>query len=221
MIRSRLFILHYADDDTTNVCIASLYDQSVACDSEIVVIDDGSPSKYVTEYPVKIVRFDENYHLVAAFSKAMQLFPSPIYGMLNNDLICHPDMLAAVLAQFDDPDVGIVAPGSSDKGTGVLYVPYAGSWGNVESAHIDNHCMFIASDLIDEIGWPNAEGNNHRLNWYWNREYCYLARKAGYKVIAARDAYVDHHGGGYNAEADAAGLVWIQSVLGETWREAL
>jgi GT2 family glycosyltransferase len=221
MTYCRIFICHYADNAMTNQCVASLLPQCAAVGAEIIVIDDGSPTKYATEYPVKILRFEQNLHLVPAFSKAMQMLPATIYGMLNNDLICHPDMLATVLAQFDDPDAGIVAPGSSDRGTGVLYVPCAGKWGNVEAAHIDNHCFWTSQDVIDEIGWPNADGNEHRLNYYWNRYYCYLARKAGYKVIAARDAYVDHLGGGYNAEADAAGLAWITARLGSEVETAL
>ncbi len=218
---ARCFILHYMDKAMTDQCIASLLPRCAAVDAEIIVVDDGSPVPFVTDYPVRIVRHEQNLHLVPAFSKAMQMFPATIYGMLNNDLICHPDMLATVLAQFDDPDVGIVAPGSSDKGTGVLYVPCPGPWGNVVAQHIDNHCMWVSHYLIEEIGYPECEGNLHRLNWYWNRAYCYLARKAGYKVVAARDAYVDHLGGGYNAEADAAGLAWIQSRLGDAYTEAL
>ncbi len=221
MTYCNIMILHFTDNATTDQCIASLLPQCAAVGSEIIVIDDGSPSPFVTEYPVKIVRFEQNLHLVPAFSKAMQMLPATIYGMLNNDLICHPDMLATVLAQFDDPAVGIVAPGSSDKGTGVLYVPCPGKWGNVVAQHIDNHAMFCSHDLIEEIGYPECDGHTDFKNWYWNRAFCYLARKSGYKVIAARDAYVEHLGGGYNAEADAAGLAWITARLGDKTQEVL
>jgi GT2 family glycosyltransferase len=153
--------------------------------------------------------------------KVVKQYPAQVYGLLNNDLICHPDMLATVLAQFRDPDVGIVAPGSSDEGTGVLYVPHPGPWGNVEAAHIDNHALFIHSQVFEDIGMDECEDFTERKCWYWNRWLCYLARKAGYKVIAARDAYVDHLGGGYNAEADAAGLAWITARLGSEVEAAL
>lgn len=224
MTYCRCFILHYADNAITDQCIASLLPQCAAVGAEIIVIDDGSPVPYPGykwSYKVRVIRINENWPLVRAFSESMQLLPATIYGMLNNDLICHPDMLATVLAQFDDPDVGIVAPGSSDQGTGVLYVPCAGKWGNVEVAHVDNHCYWTSQDVIDEIGWPECEGHSDFKNWYWNRFYCHLARKAGYKVIAARDAYVEHLGGGYNAEADAAGLAWIKSRLGSEVGAAL
>jgi GT2 family glycosyltransferase len=221
MVYARCFILHYADNAMTDQCIASLLPQCAAVSAEIIVIDDGSPSKYVTEYPVTVVRHEQNLHLVPAFMKVVKQYPASVYGLLNNDLICHPDMLATVLTQFDDPDVGIVAPGSSDQGAGVLYVPHPGPWGNVVARHIDNHAIFIHHQVFEDIGMDECEDFTERKCWYWNRWLCYLARKSGYKVIAARDAYVDHLGGGYNAEADAAGLAWLKSRLGDAYTEAL
>lgn len=217
-----IFILHYEQDDLTNQCIDSLEDQAITADARIVVIDNGSPKPYVLRHKglVEVRRYEEGLHLVPAFGRAMPFYPNEVYGLLNNDLICAPGMLKTVLDVFDDPDVGIVAPGSSDVNTGVLHVPYPWPWGNIETGQVDNHCIWLNYALVEEIGYPETDGHTHRASWAWNKYYCWLARQADYKVIAARDAYVKHLGGHGDPIADAAGQAWLAQRMGERMPEA-
>lgn len=219
-----IFILHHADNEMTDQCVDSLVGQAVDTCARLIVVDVASPEPYRNRYEkfdlVKVVRWEENLHLVPSLARAMPMFPNEVYGLLNNDVICHEGMLKTVLSCFEDPDVGIVAPGSSDRGTGVLYIPGPGKYGNIETAQVDNHCFFINHAVIEEIGYPETEGHPHWASWAWNRFYCWKARQAGFKVIAARDAYVEHFGGTYNEEADRAGYEWLKARLGERTAEA-
>jgi hypothetical protein len=214
-MRTNLFVLHYEDNAMTDQCVLSLLDQAELAGAQIIVVDNGSPVPYSTDYPVTVYRHEQNYFLVEALSIAMRQFPSALYGLLNNDLICHPTLVSTMIDLFKDGDVGIAAPGSSDTGTGVLCVPYPARWGNVETVHVDNHCMFVAHDVVNVIGWPEVEGHTHRTCWAWNKFYCHQARQAGYKVIAALNTYVNHLGGGFNVEANEAGQKWLASRLDE------
>lgn len=213
-----IYVLHYHDDTVTNRCLASLKGQG-----PIVVIDDGSPTPFVPERKdVTLMRLEENLPLIPAFNVGMAAHPDDWYLCLNNDTLAEPGMVRQLLSAFDDPDVGIVAPGTSDKDAGALYVPKPGAWPNVQMRDVDNHAWCFTQDVIDEIGYPDADGHPHWANWYANRLYCWKARQVGYKVLGIRSAYITHiHAGGYNAEADQAGLVWITKRLGDRVREVL
>lgn len=208
----------------TDQCLKSLIGQAVDACAQIIVVDNASPVPYRSEYErfdlLSVVRWETNMHLVPALARAMPMFPAEVYGLLNNDLICHAGMLKTVLGCFDDPDVGIVAPGSSDLSTGILYVPGPGQHGNVETAQVDNHAFFLSHLLIDEIGYPETDGHQHRASWAFNKLFCWKARQAGFKVIAARDAYVEHLGGKFDEAANQAGYEWLAGRLGERVSEA-
>jgi GT2 family glycosyltransferase len=219
-----ILILHYEDNALTDQCIKSLIGQAVDCCAQIVVVDNASPTPYRSEYErydlLKVVRNEQNLPIVPALARWMPVFPNEVYGLLNNDLICHAGMLSVVLTCFDDPDVGIVAPGSSDRGTGILYVSGPGAHGSVVTEHVDNHCFWINHALTEEIGYPETDGHADRRSWGWNKYYCWKARQAGFKVIAARDAYVEHFGGTFSEEANRAGYEWLAGRLGERIGEA-
>lgn len=217
-----LLILHYADSEITNICVRSIYPQATAIGARLVVVDNGSPTPYVPDHSkLDVMRLEQNLFMIPAFALAMRAYPADVYGLLNNDLVCYPGMLNTVLGCFDDPNVGLVAPGSSDTHTGVLFMPVPCSAPNVEVDQVDNHCIFLSQALIDELGYPEVTGHTHRACWAWNRYICWTARQAGFKVIAARRAYVEHrHVSGYSEAADDAGRKWLQERLGEHFAEA-
>lgn len=214
-----LLILHYEDAPTTDTCVASVVPQ--ADGARVVVVDNGSATTYTPPDGVDVFRLEHNLFMVPAFALAMRTYPADVYGLLNNDLVCYPGMLRTVLACFDDPNVGLVAPGSSDSHTGVLFMPVPCSAPNVEVDQVDNHCLFISQAVVDELGYPEAVGHTHRACWAWNRYICWTARQAGFKVIAARRAYVEHrHVSGYSEAADDAGRQWLKARLGDHFAEA-
>jgi GT2 family glycosyltransferase len=213
-----VYITHYAKDDLTDACAAAWLAQT----SDVLVIDNGSPSPYAPSLPVKVIRLDVNHHLIKANNKGMQAAPSPWYFNVNNDVFPAPGCVARMLAIFQNPDVGIAAPGSSDEGAGILHVRPGESRDDVFTRHVDNHAWMFCQDVVDEIGWPDADEHPHWGNWYVNKVYCWKARRVGYKILAARSAYVEHRRAvGYSQEADDAGQAWLKArfaeQMGEIW----
>jgi len=190
-------ILHYgrseADERMTEQCIRSLWWQG----ARIVVIDNGSPRIYKPN-GVGRIRLERNQFLITAFNAGIEAVrrEHDIYFCLNNDIVADAGMVGRLVEVLRDPAVGVVAPGSSDQGTGVLHVPYASpQWTDREAKHVDNHAWGFRRDVVERIGLPDCEGHSHRACWASNRDYCYRARMAGYKVMAVRSAYVTHLGG--------------------------
>lgn len=144
----------------------------------------------------------------AMFMKDYQSFD--VVAMLNDDLIFNPGSFEAMVSLFADQSIGIAAPGSSDKGTGILA---SGGSGIIDTDHVDNHAFFVSTRLIDRIGLPEVKGHTHRACWFWNQWYCYLARESGFRVVANLDAYVTHFGGRFNQEAYDRGLEWYKERL--------
>jgi len=201
-----IFILHYEKDFYTNDCVASVAWRG----ARVIIIDNGSPAPYMPPDGVEVLRLEENLPLIPAFNHAILRSPSDTYLCLNNDTVAHPKMIERLCAELKDPKVGIVAPGSSDEGTGILHVPYPSeAWGSVDAVNVDNHAWGWRHDFMEKAGMPDSSGHTHRACWASNRDYCYRARQAGYRVVAVRGAYIQHFGGNYDEAADEAGREWL------------
>lgn len=214
-----IYILHYAKDDLTHACVDAWFAQSY----DIVVIDNASPLPYVPLVDIEVIRLRENLHLIPANNEGMKAHPSPWYFCVNNDVFPAAGCLARMLKIFlNDPEIGVAAPGTSDPGAGWLYViPGDPDRTDRVVPHVDNHAIMFMQDVVDEIGWPTADGHTHRASWYSNKEFCWRVRRAGMKVVAVRSAYVDHRRErGYDQVADEAGQAWLKTYMGERWQEA-
>jgi hypothetical protein len=86
--------------------------------------------------------------------------------------------------------------------------------------HVDNTVWGWRHDLIDAIGYPDCEGHTHRACWASNQDYCYRARRAGYRVLGVLGAYVRHaHHGGQDMVAYQAGRDWLAKKWGKVASE--
>lgn len=219
-----IYVLHYQDDALTGRCVESLLrDDWVFYNCNIYVVDNGSPEPIDWYFSgVEIIRHERNLHLIPALNEAMKRTRGYAYWCLNNDVRPAVGCAKVIYEAFNDGDMGIVAPGSSDMSTGILYAAGPEPGVILPAPHVDNHAWAFCDDVVQAIGWPDAEGHPHRANWYANRMYCWKARKAGYRVACVRGGWVEHdHKGGFDAVADYEGYKWIQARLGEQVEEAL
>ncbi len=212
-----IFVLHYAKDDVTNRCLESLRGQG-----RIVVIDNGSPVEYSPPPWVDVlIRHTQNRPLIEAFNSALFAYYDDEYYCITNDTVASPGMIARLSEILDDPTVGIVAPGTNDRGAGCLWRPEPNGktgYPDLVTGHVDNTAWGWRHDLLAAIGYPDCEGHTHRACWGSNQDFCYRARQAGYKVVAALSTYVWHaHDGGLDGVADQAGIEWLKRKWGEQW----
>lgn len=212
-------ILHYQDDEKTDACVDAFCFPTMFSDEFIVVIDNGSDVPYKNDLPwVRIVRLEKNIPVVEAWNAGMKAHPADIYFLANNDAIPSEDCIYKLANALEDPTVGIVAAGTSDTSVGAMYVPEPNATlASIDMNHVDGHLWGWRHDLVEQIGYPDCEGHTHQMCWGSNRDYCFRARQAGYRVVCVRSAYVDHqHHETYDrAEADAAGRAWLQQKWGE------
>lgn len=219
-LSTHIFVLHYEKIDVTLKCLDALIaDPAFGIDFKVIVIDNGSGEATVPwEETVGLV---ENFPLIRAFNLGMQAYPAENYVCLTNDTIPAVGMVGKLVDALNDPQVGIVAPGTNDMGSGILFVgdqPIP-DFESVETSHVDNVCWAFRHDFVEQVGWPDCEGHTHRACWSSNQDYCYRARQAGYKVLAVRGAYLWHaHMGGSDSEAWRAGRDWLERKWGDEAR---
>lgn len=213
-----IYILHYQDDETTDQCVTA-FDQARVEGQQIVVIDNGSDHHYISIEGVIVHRLDLNLPVVDAWNAGMQAYPADVYLVANNDAMPVFDCVEKLVAALEDESIGIVAAGTSDESVGMMHVPFPGNsyMPNIDMKHVDGHLWGWRHDLVSQIGYPDCEGHTHQMCWGSNRDYCFRARQAGYRVVCVRSAFVDHqrHETYDRAEADAAGHAWIQQKWGE------
>lgn len=206
----RIFILHYQNELKTDRCVRAFADDARRW-AEIVVIDNGSTERYTAKRDdVRVVRLPQNIPLIAAYNTGMQAHPSDIYICVANDTRPEPGMFGRLVANLVTDEIGVVAPGTNDRGVGLMYVPTPGNWSNIEMTHVDNTCWAFRHDVIQSVGWPDCEGHKHWACWASNQDFCYRVRQAGYQVVCVRSAYLWHENeGGRDLAAWAAGREWL------------
>lgn len=217
-----VLILHYNRDNFTEECIASVMADYYA-GAQVTVIDNGSHKPFESKYPVRVVRLPETLPMMDAFNHVAVQNPADVYVYLTNDTRMGEGSLQKLVDALADKRVGIVAPGTNDRGAGILYVGDAPNpdLPSVETKHVDNTCWAFTQDTVDKIGLPTAAGHTHWGCWASNQEYAWRARGAGLKVMAVRGAWLWHaHDGGQDSEADSAGAEWLRMRLGERFEEA-
>lgn len=214
-MKIHIFVMHYEDTVKTMWCVQSLLPQAKLLGAQIFVIDNGSsiPAFFAG---AQTIRHPKNLFLIRAFNEVMQANPADMYLSMANDTVAATGMLTKLVGALRNREVGIVSPGTDDQGAGVLWVPQPGDWPSVETNHVDNTCWAWRHDLVKAIGWPDCDGHKHRACWASNQDYCYRARRAGYKVLAVRGAFYHHaHHGGQDAQAAKAGRDWLVWKWGE------
>lgn len=223
-----IFVLHYEKDAVTHDCVNSWLGEAQELEAAIYVIDNGSPAPFMPLlqwHGIDVIRHEKNLFLIDAFNKAIEAMPSHEYTVcITNDTQknqAYPFLLGLIHA-LEDKSVGVVAPGTTDRGSGTLYVHPPMVRADHTTNHIDNTVWAWRQDVIDKVGLPSCAGHTHRACWYSNKEFCYRLRKAGFKVLAATgSSYVEHaHDGGQDRVAHQEGQAWLKGILGERYSEA-
>ncbi|MFD0869758.1 Chondroitin polymerase [Chlamydia abortus] len=210
MTMTSIIIPTYNGRELLAACIQSIR-SSTSSPYELIVVDNGSvdgTAEYCREEQLTYVGLPDNRGFPAACNIGLRLAKGSSLMLLNNDVVVTGGWLERLLeALHSAPDIGIVGPCSNRvSGSQKVRLGYA----SMEQFHCEAHrymearrgirtatrrltgfCFLFRRELWERIGELDER---FTPGYYEDDDYCYRARRAGYRLLIARDAYVHHIG---------------------------
>lgn len=203
-------------------CLESLFAHTSKPYSIIVIDDgsDQDTAAYLAEiaarHQVNLVRNEEARGYTFAANQGLQASASPYLLLLNSDTIVTPGWLDRMVACAEsDPSIGLVGPLSNTASwQSIPYFEQEGDWADnvlpdgltsagmadLLGAHsgrlypriafLNGFCLLISRRAIDTLGIFDEE--NFGSGYGEENDYCLRARKGGFSLAIADDAYVYH-----------------------------
>jgi GT2 family glycosyltransferase/tetratricopeptide (TPR) repeat protein/SAM-dependent methyltransferase len=186
---------------------------------ELVFVDncstDGTPEYLKTlsasDERVKVILNTDNRGFPAGCNQGIQVSRGEQVLLLNNDTVVTTGWLGRILrALHSGKEVGLVGPCSNRvSGEQQIAVSYsqpdlvgldgfAWRWGQMhdqttaETDRLVGFCLLIKRAVIDKVGLLDEQFG---IGNFEDDDYCLRARRAGFRTLIARDAFVHHIGG--------------------------
>jgi GT2 family glycosyltransferase len=207
-----VIIINFNNERDTDECILSLKWMNYK-NYRVVLVDndssDGSGFRIRERFKeIEFIRSEKNLGFAGgcnlAIRRAMEKNPSGYVLLLNNDAIVSENLLDSLLAVAEgDPRIGIVGAANyyyDDPErihmTAHRFLWWLGIQGRMGAIDVDYKevqsvsacCMLIKKDLILSAGLFDERF----FVYYEDSDFCLRARRAGFKVVAVRDAKVWH-----------------------------
>jgi O-antigen biosynthesis protein len=201
-------------------CINSITHAACDVDYEIVVIDDASPDEGVKRH-LSILRDSglitlftnvKNLGFTGTVNLGMKLHPDRDVLLLNSDTVVYDGWLDRIVAAAKGNRVATVNPLTNQMGSHISCYPLpsgdpAGKMDVSDSMlnalaaemnagkHVDVHttvgfCMFISRQCLRDVGYFDII--NFPVAYGEESDFCYRARKAGWRHVVAGDVFVTH-----------------------------
>jgi GT2 family glycosyltransferase len=236
----------YRGEAETRACLASVLASRNDRPSHVVVVDDASPEPAIAAYlrtlaaagRIELLRHEANRGFVASVNEAMRLHPERDVVLLNSDTEVAPGWLDRLCAHAArDSQIGTATPFSTNatilsyprplvanplpdgETTASLDAAFAkaNAGRSVDIPTAVGFCMFIARRCLDEVG-PFDEARYGR-GYGEEVDFCMRAARAGYRHVAAGDAFVRHMGevsfGGTGTERRAQAQATVDALYPE------
>lgn len=216
--RVSIIILNWNGLEDTIECLESLKKITYP-NYEVIVVDNGSAENDAQVLKerfgnyIRLIQNDRNYGFAGGVNIGMQYalkYSSPDYFLLlNNDTIVAPDFLTQMVRVAEnDSSIGIVGPkvylygspnimqgigGKSNMWTGLSACigdreVDAGQYSSRQVVDLALACTLTKVEAINRIGLYDESYFCYRED----DDYCFRARKAGYKVVYAPEAFIWH-----------------------------
>lgn len=175
---------------------------------EIIVVDnastDGTLDDLIRE-GISFVSFPENKGFPAACNAGLKLARGSSLLLLNNDVLLTPNWLDHLLTcLYHQSDIGIVGPMTNyASGVQQMKEPYTNMEDMILKFNVGNRgkylevkrligfCFLFKREVMDRIGKLDERFSPGH---YEDDDFCYRARKAGYRLMVAEDTFIFHHG---------------------------
>ena len=110
--RVSFVVVNWREAEATAMCVESVKAQEADAEVEIIVVDNestpDSQARLESIPGIVLLVHKENLGFTGGMNAGFAVATGDYFAAINNDLILGPDWLAAGLAQFADPAVGIV-----------------------------------------------------------------------------------------------------------------
>ncbi len=220
----------YRSKDETIACIESVLSAKSDIPYEVIVINDCSPEKEITDYlrklsnerKITLIENPINLGFVKSVNIGMMLHENRDVILLNSDTIV-PDYWIDRLykAAYSSPVIGTVTP-FSNKATICSFPVFCKDnemllnysvkdldriFKKVNNGYIEEiptavgFCMYIKRECLKEVGLFDEE--KWGTGYGEENEFCLKASDLGWRHVVACDLFVQHHGSlSFRAEKD-------------------
>ena len=200
-------------------CLASVLASKNAVAFELVVVDDASTdrelraslAKLAEAGKIRLLTNAENLGFTKSVNRGMQLHPERDVLLLNSDTVVHGNWLDRLReAAYSDPRVGTVNPLTNASHIGCY--PFRQANGHVTFEISDEQldalaartnrarrvmvhttvgfCLYIRRALLHAIGYFDAV--HFPFGYGEESDFCYRARKLGWRHLVTGDVFVRH-----------------------------
>ena len=184
---------------------------------ELVLVDNGSTDGTAGYFRalaaagplVRVIANADNRGFPAGANQGLAAAAGRQILLLNNDTVVTTGWLDRLLrALHCDPAVGLAGP-CSNRVSGPQQIPvryddlgrldgFAWQWGRAHAGQVEEvgrlvgFCLLVRREVVERVGLLD-EGFG--LGNFEDDDFCLRARRAGFKAVIARDAFVHHVGG--------------------------
>lgn len=219
---------------------------------EIILINDDSPEKEideiflsfkhdVSEFETFVYRFFERQHYTRVLGFGLSQARGHLIFFISNDMVITPTFIKnLILVSQCERNIGIVR-GTSQHCDSLrqheIYPPltlenyaqicafsdYINQYNGLiyeEDTILSGDAILIKRELVDKIGYIDTQF----FSYFGDLDYGIRLRKAGFKMVCAKGAWLFHHGAGYiKAEAPSEDfspekMNQRQKMVNETYR---
>ncbi len=204
----------------TQQCIESIFAYSQKTDFDLIMINDASPDKNLTDYletfnnhpNVYLISNPANKGFTGTANHGMSLHTSRDVVLLNSDTVVANDWLdRLVKCAYSEPAIGTVTP-FSNNATLCSYPHFCENNLLVTDLELLDQackeankgrvldiptgvgfCLYIRRDCLNEVGYFDEE--NFPIGYGEENDFCMRASQAGWRNVLCADVFVYHAGG--------------------------
>jgi GT2 family glycosyltransferase len=201
--------------ETTGRCLASLAEDADFRSWDVILVDNGTDADdracYVEaagRYPtLKLLRLDQNAGFPGGMNAGLQIAEGDPIILVSSDVVIPAGMISrfATVLQ-NNPSAGLIAPVTNSAGNEqrIFIDPAADAMeqgrafaeaspdGNVSAYRLDFCCVALRRAVYETIGGLDEAFSP---GYYEDFDYSIRAKKAGFDLLVAENAFVYHEGG--------------------------
>lgn len=213
--------------DMLEHCLISVSEHCDPKRMELIVIDNASLDdthdyleglKEKGFFNCKVITNSKNRGFAASVNQGLEAASGEYACVIHNDIVLNSNIIDELAALMDEnPRYAVIAPMSNKTLNPEQSLQNAGEYNNelVRTEYLDSFCMMVRTNTglrMDE---------EYQLAFFEDIDYCFQARKEGYRVGIATGVSVEHHYGtttfGLNLDTESEQYWKNVAYFNEKW----